>query len=85
MVKSKFEQDFVKHRNTIFEYAKFNQRQQKEGESVDSFITIHIALWNSAVIECFETRQNCCWVIRHQPINEIADGSLVDKAMTAAR
>ena len=39
MVKDKFEAHFVKRRNTIFERAKFNQRRQEEGESVDSFIT----------------------------------------------
>lgn len=38
-VKDKFEAHFVKRRNTIFERAKFNQRRQEEGESVDSFIT----------------------------------------------
>ena len=38
-VKDKFEAHFVKRRNTIFERAKFNQRRQEEGESVDSFMT----------------------------------------------
>ena len=38
-VKGKFEEHFVKRRNVIFERAKFNRRRQKEGESVDSFIT----------------------------------------------
>ena len=38
-VKGKFEQYFIKRRNVIFERTKFNQRRQKEGESVDSFIT----------------------------------------------
>ena len=39
VVKGKFDGHFVKRRNKIFEGAKFNQRVQKEGESVDSFIT----------------------------------------------
>ena len=38
-VKEKFERHFIKRRNLIFERAKFNQRRQKEGESVNSFIT----------------------------------------------
>ena len=38
-VKGKFEQYFIKRRNIIFERTKFNQRRQKEGESVNSFIT----------------------------------------------
>lgn len=35
----KFNAYFVKKRNTIFERAKFNQRIQESGKSVDSFIT----------------------------------------------
>ena len=38
-VKAKFEAHFIKRRNPIFERAKFNQRRQEEGKSVDSFIT----------------------------------------------
>ena len=38
-VKGKFESYFIRRRNVIFERAKFNRRDQKEGESVDSFIT----------------------------------------------
>lgn len=38
-VKQKFEEYFVKRRNVIFERAKFNQRKQEDGESVDDFIT----------------------------------------------
>ena len=42
-VKRKFEDYFVKCHNQIFERAKFNQRSQKEGESVDSFVTdLHV-------------------------------------------
>ena len=39
VLKAKFENHFVKKRNIIFERAKFNQRKQEEGESVDTFIT----------------------------------------------
>ena len=39
VVKAKFDGYFVKRRNVIYERAKFNQRCQELGESVDSFIT----------------------------------------------
>ncbi|KAI4879857.1 hypothetical protein NFI96_004001 [Prochilodus magdalenae] len=39
MVKNKLNAHFVVRRNVIFERAKFNQRQQEQGETVDSFIT----------------------------------------------
>lgn len=38
-VKEKLEGHFVVRRNVIFEQAKFNQRHQEQGETVDSFIT----------------------------------------------
>ena len=38
-VKAKFEAHFIKKRNVVFERAKFNTREQEEGEAVDSFIT----------------------------------------------
>ena len=38
-VLERFESHFVKKRNVMYERAKFNQRRQQEGESVDSFIT----------------------------------------------
>ena len=38
-VKKKFENHFIVKRNVIFERAKFNSRNQREGESVDSFFT----------------------------------------------
>ena len=38
-VKTKLEQHFVKRKNLIYERARFNQRRQEEGESVDSFVT----------------------------------------------
>lgn len=39
VVKMKFENYFIKRRNTIFEKAKFNNRRQEVGEPVDTFIT----------------------------------------------
>ena len=38
-VQEAFQNHFIKRRNPIFERAKFKQRKQEEGESVDSFIT----------------------------------------------
>ena len=38
-VKERFEGHFIKKRNVIFERAKFNQRVQKDGEAVDTFVT----------------------------------------------
>ena len=39
VVKAKFNGHFVKRRNVIYERARFNQRVQEHGESVDAFIT----------------------------------------------
>ena len=39
VVKSKFTAHFVKGINVIYERAKFNQRSQQEGETVDQFVT----------------------------------------------
>ena len=39
VVKAKFDGHFVKRHNVIYKQAKFNQRCQEPGESVDSFIT----------------------------------------------
>ena len=44
-VVAKFESHFVKRRNVIFEWAKFNMRKQEEGEAVDMPST----LWQSTV------------------------------------
>ena len=49
-VKTKLESHFVKRRNVIFKCCKFNQR---EGKSVDSFIT---TLQNTAIMELFEAK-----------------------------
>ena len=38
-VKTKLNGHFVKRKNLIYERARFNQRMQEEGESVDSFVT----------------------------------------------
>ena len=39
LVWERFENHFIVKRNVIFERAKFNSRNQRAGESVDSFIT----------------------------------------------
>ena len=38
-VKRKFDSQFVRRRNAIFERAKFNYRLQRNDESVDGFVT----------------------------------------------
>ena len=38
-VKAKFDSHFMKRRNVIFERAKFNNRRQEPGETVDTFNT----------------------------------------------
>ena len=37
-LKAKFDAHFVKHRNVIFERAKFNNRREEQGEPMDAFI-----------------------------------------------
>ena len=39
VVKGKFDSHFIKRRNVIYERARFNQRRQEAGESVDCFVT----------------------------------------------
>ena len=43
-IKTKFDEHFVVRCNVIFKRAKFNQRCQEEGETVDTFITALHAL-----------------------------------------
>ena len=43
-VLDKFENHFMKRRNTIFERARFNSRRQEQGEAVDDFIVDLYAL-----------------------------------------
>ena len=38
-VQERFTKHFVKQRNPIYERARFNQRVQQQGETVDSFVT----------------------------------------------
>ena len=44
IVKSKFDNHFIRRRNVIFERAKFNRRRQEESEPVETFITALYAL-----------------------------------------
>ena len=39
VLKGKFDSHFIKRRNVIYERARFNQRRQEAGESVDCFVT----------------------------------------------
>ena len=51
-VKTMFEGHFIIKRNVIFETAKFDMRVQKEGESVDNFITCIVFLNIVILIHC---------------------------------
>ena len=48
-VKTKFDEHFVVRRNVIFERAKFNQRRQEDGETVD---TLHITALHALAEHC---------------------------------
>ena len=54
-VVEKFELHFVKKRNVIFERARFNQRKQEEGESVNDFVTALFCL--SEYCQCGNLRE----------------------------
>ena len=90
-VKSKFDGHFVKRRNVIYERAKFNQRKQEPGESVDSFIT---ALYGLAEYCGYSTLHD--EMIRDRIVVGLRDAKLseklqldpeltLDKAVTQAR
>ena len=55
MVKTKLRNHFIKWRNVVFKCCKFNQRKQ-EGKSVNSFITLYMDSWNTAIIELFKAK-----------------------------
>ena len=74
MVKEKFEKHFVKHRNKINERAKFNQRRQLPGESVDDFITLLYGLVEHC--EYGDLREE---MIRDRIIVGLQDASLTGK------
>ena len=67
-VKTKLNGHFVKHKNLIYERARFNQRMQEEGESVDSFVTSLHCLAEYCGYEGLKKRDdkgpNCSWLER---------------------
>ena len=73
MVKKKFDDNFMKKKNVIYEKAKFNMRRQ-EGEPVDAFIT---ALFNLA-LKCDYGKLND-EMIRYRIVVEIRNQSLSEK------
>ena len=91
VIRQKFEAYFVKRRNPIFEWAKFNQRKQEEGEPVDSFIiALHCLAEYCGYGELHDE------VIRDRLVMGLCDASLserlqldadltLEKAITAAR
>ena len=79
VVVERFERHFVKKRNVIFERAKFNQRKQEDGESVDDFVT---------ALYCLS--ENCQYgdlrdeMIRDRIVVGLRDSSLSEKLQLEA-
>ena len=73
-LKDKFDGHFVIRRNTIYERAKFNQRKQLPGESIDDFIT---ALYG--LVEHCEYGKLSEMMIRDYIIVGITDATLAEK------
>ena len=89
-VVAKFEHHFVKKRNVIFEWAKFNQCKQEEGESVDDLVTAlyclseHcMSIWQ--LVRRNDSRQNCCWALRFFEKLQLEPELTLEKAVTSAR
>ena len=73
-VKAKFENYFIKHHNSIYKRAKFNQRKQLSGESVDDFITALYGLVEHCEYGELQNVMTCdCIVV------ELNDASLAEK------
>ena len=75
-VKEKFDDYFEPQRNVIFQRAKFNQRKQLPGESVDDFITdLHCLAdrcnYGDLRNEMVRDRIYSCGVARWSPIGKI--------------
>ena len=74
VVKAKFERHFIKRRKKIYERAKFNQRRQLPGESVDDFLTSLYGL-----VEYCEYGELCEEMIRDRIVVGLQDASLSEK------
>ena len=78
-VKEKFENYFVKRRNTIYERARFNSRTQGENESVDEFIA-----------DLYRLAENCGYgtlhdeLVRDRIVVGIKDGKLSEELQLEA-
>ena len=78
-VVEKFDRHFVKKRNVIFERARFNQRKQEEGESVDDFVTALFCL--SEHCQYGNLREE---MIRDRIVVGLRDSSLSEKLQLEA-
>ena len=78
-VVEKFERHFIKKRNVIFERARFNQRKQEEGESVDDFVTALLCL--SEHCQYGNLREE---MIQDRIVVRFRDSSLSEKLQLAA-
>ena len=78
-VVEKLDRHFVKKRNVIFERARFNQRKQEEGESVDDFVTALFCL--SEHCQYGNLREE---MIRDRIVVGLRDSSLSEKLQLEA-
>ena len=74
VVKKHFQDHFVQRRNPVYERARFNQRTQQPGETVDSFVTaLHSLAEHCDYNELRET------MIRDRLVAGLLDASLSEK------
>ena len=78
-VQERFSRHFVKQRNPIYERARFNQRSQQQGETVDAFVTALHAL--SEHCEYGELRSQ---MIRDRLVVGLLDASLSERLQLEA-
>ena len=71
---SKIEDYFTKKKNVIYERARFNQRRQEEGESLDTFITALYTLASKCEYVAFNDK-----MIQDRIVIEISNPALSEK------
>ena len=69
-----FERHFIKKRNVIYERARFNQRRQEQGETVDTFITALFKLAEHCHYEALHDE-----MIRDRIVVGLRDSTLAEK------
>ena len=74
LVKTHFENHFVKRRNVIFERARFNKRSQQDGESVESFMLALYSLAEHCSYGSLHTRLSSCRSAGQQGVRNTSVG-----------